>query len=816
MKKIICWLLTAALALGACSAFAEEEIQTFDDAESASSTLFDEIAEDAALVPYDYDSITVGNPTPLNGQFFTDLWGNDTSDTDVKHLVTGYNLIAWDSEISRFRFDRSVVSGAMVSDDADGNRNYLITLYSDLFYSDGTPIQAWDYAFSVLLQCSPLIAELGGHPAVYDYLVGYEDYAAGKTPYIAGLRVPADNIIVFTVKQEALPYFYELSRIAFYPYPIQKIAPECRVYDDGDGAYIGSAASSTAASPFSVDLLSATILDPENGYMVHPDPSSGPYCIQSYDGLTAVFEINPFFKGNEEGKKPRIKRITYTVADNATMIEALGSGEYALLNKVAKASAITDGLRLCVDSAQYTRSTYPRVGLTYMYFNPESAPVQEQKVRQAIAYCFDRQSFIQDYVGAFGVEADGLYGLGQWMYGAATGSLAYPAQLPENATAEETAAYEAGAAAWDQLSLDGLTRYEPNIETAVGLLEEAGWTLNEQGEPFDPQVDSVRCRMVGSELRRLELTLGYQVGAELEAAFTAYFTDLLAQAGIRLTLVPLEFGTIVEAHNEHIFDSLDLLYFGDNFNISFDPALFFWGDDEAREDSLYAAYQELFALSKNMDHTEPADILGYMQKWILFQERLSQLLPLIPVYSNIYFDFYTRELDGYWIEENISWAKAIVPARMHSITTADSDAADVEIELSYARGESELELSRLIGRTSREAADYSSGALSRFPEVVRSQVPADYRSIYEFVAAHLEDEIDPEKESITMAYNFQTPYDEGETVYLLFGIPGKGSDVDWFVKEGTGLANGNIQVELEKAEWEKLIGVTFALAVVSK
>ena len=808
MKKIICWLLTAALALGACSAFAEEEIQTFDDAESASSTLFDEIAEDAALVPYDYDSITVGNPTPLNGQFFTDLWGNDTSDTDVRHLVTGYNLIAWDGEISRFRFDRSVVSGAMVSDDADGNRSYLITLYSDLFYSDGTPIQAWDYAFSVLLQCSPLIAELGGHPAVYDYLVGYEDYAAGKTPYIAGLRVPADNIIIFTVKKEALPYFYELSRIAFYPYPIRKIAPGCRVYDDGAGAYIGG--------PFSADLLKATILDPANGYMVHPDPSSGPYCIQSFDGLTAIFEINPFFKGNEEGKKPRIKRITYTVADNSTMIEALGSGAFALLNKVAKSSTIIDGLRLCMDSAQYTRSTYPRIGLTYIYFNPESALVQEQKVRQAIAHCFDKQRFIQDYVGAFGLEMEGLYGLGQWMYSAATGSLDYPAELPENATPAETAAYEEGAEAWDQLSLDGLTRYEPNIETAVGLLEEAGWTLNEQGEPFDPQVDSVRCRMVGSELRRLELTLGYQVGAELEAAFTAYFTDLLAQAGIRLTLVPLEFDTIVEAHNEHIFDSLDLLYFGDNFNISFDPALFFWGDDEAREDSLYAAYQELFALSKDMDYTEPDDILGYMQKWILFQERLSQLLPIIPVYSNIYFDFYTRELDEYWIEEHISWAKAIVPARMHSITTADSDAVDVEIELSYARGESELELSRLIGRTSREAADYSSGALSRFPEVVRSQVPADYRLIYEFVAAHLEDEIDPEKESITMAYNFQTPYDEGETVYLLFGIPGKGSDVDWFVKEGTGLANGNIQVELEKAEWEKLIGVTFALAVVSK
>ena len=77
-------------------------------------------------------------------------------------------------------------------------------------------------------------------------------------------------------------------------------------------------------------------------------------------------------------------------------------------------------------------------------------------------------------------------------------------------------------------------------------------------------------------------------------------------------------------------------------------------------------------------------------------------------------------------------------------------------------------------------------------------------------------EIDPEKESITMAYNFQTPYDEGETVYLLFGIPGKGSDVEWFVQEGTALEDGSVGATLEKEQWEKLLGLTFALAVVSQ
>ena len=31
-------------------------------------------------------SLTVGNPTPMRGEFFTGLWGNATSDADVRDL----------------------------------------------------------------------------------------------------------------------------------------------------------------------------------------------------------------------------------------------------------------------------------------------------------------------------------------------------------------------------------------------------------------------------------------------------------------------------------------------------------------------------------------------------------------------------------------------------------------------------------------------------------------------------------------------------------------------------------------------------------
>ena len=111
-----------------------------------------------------YEELTVGNPTPMDGKFFTGMWGNATSDIDVRSLVHGYYLTTWGSREGLFRKSNHVVSGMMIADDPEGNRVYTIALYDDLYFSDGTKITAWDYAFSVLFQAAPEIAETGGRP----------------------------------------------------------------------------------------------------------------------------------------------------------------------------------------------------------------------------------------------------------------------------------------------------------------------------------------------------------------------------------------------------------------------------------------------------------------------------------------------------------------------------------------------------------------------------------------------------------------------------------------------------------------------------
>ena len=63
-----------------------------------------------------------------------------------------------------------------------------------------------------------------------------------------------------------------------------------------------------------------------------------------------------------------------------------------------------------------------------------------------------------------------------------------------------------------------------------------------------------------------------------------------------------------------------------------------------------------------MRMTEPGDVLSYCQKWIAFQEYYSEVLPAIPVYSNVYFDFYTPNLQEYYVGSSASWAQLIMPS----------------------------------------------------------------------------------------------------------------------------------------------------------
>ena len=607
------------------------------------------------------DSLRVGNPTPMRGEFFTSFWGNSTSDADVRDLLHGYNLVFWDWEEGVFREDPSVVSGIVVTENDEGDRSFTLLLQDDLKYSDGTAITAWDYAFSYLFSISPEVAEIGGTPRRMEQFLGYEEYIAGDAQALAGIRVLSDVSLHITVRHEFLPFFYEMGLLSCNPYPISVIAPGVTVRDDGEGVYLANADETVQEPVYTAELLRQTVLDPENGYLSHPSVVSGPYTLTAWDGVTAEFAINPYYKGNRDGAKPTIPTLYYTQSSDETQIEDLVSGKFDLLNKVMRRDNIQDGISRINDGG-IAFSTYPRIGLSYFSFACEKDTVSSEAVRQAIAWCLNREQLAEEYTGNYGLLVDGYFGIGQWMYGLVMGTTAPPVEPPENENDQQAQeAYREAMAAYEELSLDGLTHYTADTEMAAKLLDLDEWTIN--GDGLREKNGVV-----------LDLKMICPEGNSISEYLDENFLQNLRQVGIRMTVEAVPMNELLSRWYQQKEREEDLIFLASNFDLLFDPSAYFSADGTWAYTSL--ADDILYAEALAMRNTQPGDVLTYIQHWLAFQERFNEILPMIPVYSNIYFDFYTEYLQDYAIDENATWGEAIVAAYLGEPETAEEEEAE--------------------------------------------------------------------------------------------------------------------------------------------
>ena len=621
----------------------------------------DSDAEGSRWVEYDYRKLDVGNPSPMEGKFFTLMWGGTTSDQDAQRLLHGYHLVKWDAQLGKIRFDRSVVSGGVTMDDAEGNRTYILRLQEDLKYSDGKNITAKDYAFGLLIQMLPAVQETGGQPIDASWLLGAEEYLRGEANCLKGLRLLGNHQISITVRAEALPWYFELSRLNICPYPISEIAPGHTISDAGEGVFLNS--------PITPEELQDHVLDEEHGYLRHPGTVSGAYKLESFDGQKAVFSRNRFYKGGEDGRKPLLETLSLTQADPSKMIQQLGDGTFGLLNKVTRAEMLQAGMDLTRQpERQYAMSNYPRSGLSLLWFNENSQKAQELAVRKAVALSLDRDAFVREYVGPYGMKVDGYYGIGQWMYQALNGNGTYDPPMSARPTEAERRARDQAILTLKTLNLDGLTRYTLNTDMANTVLNEAGWTLDMGGGSYVPGEGDIRYKIVNDRLLRLRLVLAVPDNPELVRAMEKTFVPALAEAGIELMIRTADMESIQDYYSG-LGEGIDMVFLGENFSGIFDPEVFRTeGDSEiARTD------KELYEMSLEMLRTEPGDAVEFLSRWVRLQERISETLPLIPLYSNMYFDFYTCELHDYEVARKTSWADAVLTSYMSLPNTTVSE-----------------------------------------------------------------------------------------------------------------------------------------------
>lgn len=605
--------------------------------------------------------VTVGSLTKVAGQFATDMFGNNTSDIDIRALLHGYSTVAYTDDAS-YALDETVAQVDVATVDDYGNKIYVFHINEGLTYNDGTPITAKDYAFSILLQSAPQMAELGATTSSYWQMLGYDLYSSGERNYISGVRLLDDMTLSLTIRAAALPYYYELTYVNVTPYPISVIAPGCTVEDDGDGAYI--------AGDFTAELLQQTMLDPETGYCSHPTVTSGPYQLESYDAETGevVLKANTNYKGNYAGQRPLIETVVLRETTNDEALAQLADGTLDIVNKISDSEVIADGVnRLSLGELQVTN--YLRSGLGFLALACEQGPTSQESVRKAISYCLDQDAFVTAFTGTYGQPVYSWYGLGQWM-----------------------------AAEYVSTAGEDLNTYDLNLNTATRLIENAGYVYNEEGSTFREGEDTVRYRRLRgtalTEYNALEnpvveaIQVGNNVLLPLEIKLARVennrMCDLVVEqlvpnleaVGFKVEIMDLSFEDMMAQYYREVPRECNMFALATNFTHVFDP-IYVWDGDEAYQGYLNTtgiASTNLTRQASRLRGTTPGDEETYLQRWQQLMTTFNDELPAIPLYSNMYFDFCGNQVQNYAANAHWSWSAAILYTWIEEVAETEETA----------------------------------------------------------------------------------------------------------------------------------------------
>ena len=626
MKKLISLILALALLAGCCMAAAEEEV-----------------------LERKYDQLTVGVTTAFSGNFLADAMGSNISDQDIRKMIHSYHLVTWDGSSGIFRHNEQVITSGVASEDGS---TFVYTLATDLTYNNGTPITARDYAFSFLLLTSRQLLEATGLRDDGSRILGWKAYDEGQASAVSGFRIIGDYQIAITISPEYTPYFYEMKALDFYPLPIEVLAPECEVRDDGNGVYLSGS--------FSAETLQETLLDPDTGYASHPNVTTGPYTLVSYDGKRVELTLNSEYKGDADGSRPYIENLIVRYAPSRDIMANLIVGDIGLAVRCARVEMITTGMALA-SSDEYALKSYSRNGLSYISFCGEKGPTADVNVRKALAMCLDKEKLVSDYLGNLGTPVKGYYGIGQWMFPMTRGNI--PDSWIEEAGEDAT---------WDDINLDGITEYTLDVDGAKALLDAAGWNLNAEGGAY---TEGLRYKAVDGELKPLSLRLIYPndnlAGPMLEEVFAPY----LREAGAEIEFTAMSMPKLLEMYYHQTERDCDMILLGSNFQDVFDPSVNY---DENGTDRLTGITDpQLAELAVEMRKTDAGDAPEYVRRWIRFLEYRSLVLPEIPLYSNAYMDFATSALREYTPGIYSAWSEALMKAYLSDFVEEEEETIEV-------------------------------------------------------------------------------------------------------------------------------------------
>ncbi len=591
-----------------------------------------------------------GATTEISGDFAPDAWWtNNATDKMLRDFTNDYSTITTDQGGALVLNETVAESVEGVMND-DGTKTYTVKVKDGLVFNNGEPITIKDFVWATAFSCSSIAGEVGAKLTGYLDVVGGQAYYDGEAKTISGLRILDDNTIQVSIVADKVPYYFDLRFANFAAYSMKYwLGENVDVKDDGDGVYFEGLTKENIEGQLEYARFNAGA----------DRVSAGPYNLVEFDQASkqATLVINENYAGNFEGQKPSVPKIVITKAEDATWADALKTGAFNFYDTITDGTQVNTAMDIIEDEANkealgygFNYTQFDRPGYGKLMFQSDFGPTQFAAVRHAIAHLLDRNEFANTFCAGWGGVVNGPYGTAMWMY----------------KEAEE----------WLDENLDN---YAYNPERAVELLVEDGWVYDENGNDY---VEGVRYKKVTEEeagnyahVKQLEDGT-YLMGLIIEWSSSEgnSVSDLLsvmlangeqtAAAGVKINQNVMSFSELLNymyrdatQGDKYGVPTYCMYNLASNFTSLYDQAYSFTLDPDMVADGWNTDFifdEELDKLSMDMVYgVEAGDDEAYLELWKAFIQRWNELLPEVPLYSNIYISVYPDWLEGY--EQDSYW-----------------------------------------------------------------------------------------------------------------------------------------------------------------
>ena len=588
-------------------------------------------------------TIIYGSSTEIGGDFAPGAWWtNNATDLMIREMTNDY-FVTTTNQGGEYVINETVTESLESVVNPDGTKTFTVKIKEGLVYNNGEPITAKDYVWAMVFSCSPVATELGAKLTGHLTYVGGQDYYDGKATAVSGIRLIDEYTYSVQIVKDKIPYFFDLAYVQDAPFSIKYwLGDAVELKDDGEGAYIEGLTKDAVGAQLEFARFHAG----------EDRVSAGPYNLVAFDkaALQATLTINPNYAGNFEGQKPSIEKIVIVKAEPATWADQIKTGAFNFYDTMSDGAEINTALDI-IEAGGFDYVEFDRPGYGMLNFQCDFGPTQFEAVRKAVALLLDRNEFANTFCLGWGSVVNGPYGTGLW-------------QAQE---AEE----------WLDSTLNTYS-YDP--ELANEILTADGWNYNADGSDWTEgnirhkKVTAVEAGTYAHNVTLADGTILMPLIIEWSSSEANPVSELLnvmlAQgeqtkaAGMQINQNVMTFTELLNYYyrdgsqgDKYLVPTYGMFNLATNFTPAYDMS-YEWTQDPdmvAQGYNLNRLYNDsLDALTMNMVYgTESTDPETYMAYWKAYIMLWNDILPQIPLYSNVYITMYPDWLEGY--EQDSFW-----------------------------------------------------------------------------------------------------------------------------------------------------------------